>query len=81
MGRALSGIARVLLLGLVLTAGASSLSLARPPSPDQIPDQKPLKHEVTVALKLIQVFVSDRDGKPVRGLIREDFILQGQWRA
>jgi VWFA-related protein len=76
MSRALSGIARVLLLGLVLPTGASSLSSAKPPSPDQIPDQKPLKHEVSVALKLIQVFVSDREGKPVRGLVRGDFILR-----
>jgi VWFA-related protein len=37
--------------------------------------QKPLQHEVSVALKLIQVFVTDKDGKPITDLAREDFIL------
>jgi len=37
--------------------------------------QKPLKHEVAVVLKLIQVFVTDKTGQPVNGLTRDDFIL------
>jgi VWFA-related protein len=41
--------------------------------PVQLP--KPLKHEVTVTLKLIQVIVTDKKGNPVTGLKKEDFIL------
>ena len=32
-------------------------------------------HEVTVTLKLIQVYVTDKDGNPVSDLKRSDFIL------
>jgi len=38
-------------------------------------DQESLQHEVTVTLKLIQVFVTDKDGKPVTGLRKTDFEL------
>ena len=38
-------------------------------------DQAPLQHEVTVTLKLIQVFVTGPDGKPARDLARSDFVL------
>ncbi len=38
--------------------------------------QPPLRHEVTVALKLIHVYVTDRGGRPVRGLKKGDFILR-----
>lgn len=38
------------------------------------------KHEVTVALKLIPVIVVDDDGQPVRGLTKEDFIIQEDGR-
>jgi VWFA-related protein len=37
--------------------------------------QAPLQHEVTVTLKLIQVFVTGPDGKPARGLAKSDFAL------
>jgi VWFA-related protein len=37
--------------------------------------QKPLEHEVTVTLKLIQVFVTDRKGNPVTDLEKSDFML------
>jgi len=37
--------------------------------------QKPLQHEVAVTLKLIQVFVTDKNGKPVLDLTKDDFIL------
>ncbi len=37
--------------------------------------QKPLQHEVTVTLKLIQVFVTDKNGNPVTDLTKDDFIL------
>src|SRR4030042_2189020 len=38
-------------------------------------NQESLQHEVTVTLKLIQVFVTDKDGKPVTGLGKTDFEL------
>ena len=34
-----------------------------------------IQHEVTVTLKLVQVFVTDKDGNPVRGLKADDFSL------
>jgi VWFA-related protein len=37
--------------------------------------QVPLQHEVTVTLKLIQVFVTGPDGKPALDLTRSDFVL------
>ncbi len=37
--------------------------------------QAPLQHEVTVTLKLIQVFVTGPDGKPALDLARSDFVL------
>ncbi len=38
-------------------------------------DQKQEQHEVTVTLKLIQVYVTDKDGKPAMDLELEDFQL------
>ncbi|GAH58594.1 unnamed protein product, partial [marine sediment metagenome] len=35
----------------------------------------PLQHEVTVVLKLIQVFVTDKDGNPFTDLKKSDFEL------
>jgi VWFA-related protein len=37
--------------------------------------QKPLRHEVTVTLKLIQAIVTDKSGNPVTELAKDDFIL------
>jgi VWFA-related protein len=41
----------------------------------QSPQQPPLKYEVTVTLKLIQVYVTDKSGKPVRDLTKDEFRL------
>ena len=38
-------------------------------------DQEELKYEVTVALKLVQVYVTDKKGNPVTDLKKSDFIL------
>ena len=38
-------------------------------------DQKALQHEVTVTLKLVQVYVTDKQGNPVTDLTKDDFIL------
>ena len=37
--------------------------------------QKELQHEVAVTLKLIQVYVTDKEGNPVTDLKKEDFFL------
>lgn len=37
--------------------------------------QQPLEHEVTVTLKLVQIFVTDKDGNPVKDLEISDFEL------
>ena len=38
-------------------------------------EQQELKHEVSVLLKLVQVYVTDKKGNPVTDLERSDFIL------
>ena len=38
-------------------------------------DQEALQHEVSVILKLVQVYVADKNGKPVTELERSDFEL------
>jgi VWFA-related protein len=42
----------------------------KPPDP-----QTPIQHQVTVTLKLIQVFVADAGGKPAMDLEKTDFVL------
>ena len=37
--------------------------------------QEGLQHEVSVTLKLVQVYVTDRQGRPVTDLSRGDFVL------
>ena len=41
----------------------------------QSPQQAPLQHEVTVTLKLVQVYVTDKKGNPVTDLRKDEFIL------
>jgi VWFA-related protein len=41
----------------------------------QSPQQPPLKYEVSVTLKLVQVTVVDKGGKPVRDLTKDEFVL------
>jgi VWFA-related protein len=38
-------------------------------------EQRPLRHEVSVTLKLIQVYVTDKQGNPVMDLGKSDFAL------
>ena len=40
-----------------------------------INQQEDQDYSVTVNLKLIQVFVTDREGKPIQNLTKDDFIL------
>jgi VWFA-related protein len=61
------------ILALLAPGGAG-----RPPSSAQVKAQTPgapLQHEVTVTLKLIQVFVTDANGKPALDLERSDFVI------
>ena len=59
----ISGRLLVLLLGFTLNAS----------SPQEKPGQLPLEHKVTVSLKLIQVFVMDKHGRPMTDLEKTDF--------
>jgi len=58
-----------LIMGL-LSLGIRDAQAFRPGS-----GQDELQHEVSVTLKLVQVYVTDRQGRPVTDLSREDFIL------
>ncbi len=62
-----------LIAGLCFFPGSFSQSGSA--SQDAVRLQKPLQHEVTVTLKLIQVYVTDKNGKPVIDLTKDDFIL------
>jgi VWFA-related protein len=44
-------------------------------------DQKPLRHEVSVTLKLVQVLITDKAGNPVTDLGRDDFVLTDDGQA
>jgi len=44
-------------------------------SQEAVQIQKPLQHEVSVTLKLVQVYVTDKKGKPVQDLEKADFIV------
>ncbi|NTV80733.1 MAG: VWA domain-containing protein [Candidatus Aminicenantes bacterium] len=71
----------LLLFGLaVVLFGASSNSPAGPTPQATGTGQKPLRHEVTVVLKLFQVFVTDRKGDPVTDLRKEDFVVTDDGR-
>jgi len=63
-----------------IVAAAAFLLMQTKPTPaspqeSRSPQQPPLKYEVSVTLKLIQVYVTDKDGKPVRDLTKDEFRL------
>jgi len=63
---------------LLLILIAFSLISALPANPKPTQEKKSeiqLQHEVTVTLKLVQVYVLDKNGNPVTDLTKEDFIL------
>ncbi len=70
----------LLWLGLfaLASAGQTQTSDRQAVSP-----QKPLQHEVAVTLKLIQVYVTDKNGKPVANLDKSAFQIydNGQLQA
>lgn len=68
----------ILLLGFFFYSSASvNLSLSQE---NIVRDQERLEHEVSVALKLVQVYVTDKSGKPVGDLVKEDFVLYDNGR-
>ena len=69
---------RLATAGLAVLSVALGLGAVRPGLPArQKPSdpQAPIRHQVTVTLKLIQVFVADAAGKPAMDLEKSDFIL------
>jgi VWFA-related protein len=60
--------------------GAMVLTAAVLAGQEQIRIKSP-EHEVRVTLKLIQVYVTNADGKPVKNLTKEDFVLMEDGRA
>ena len=68
----------LLIISLWIFAGPSSQP--RSASEETVQLQKPLQHEVAVTLKLIQVYVTDKKGKPVQDLTKEDFIVRDNGR-
>ena len=49
-------------VGLFFCSGLGSI--LRRPAPQEVPGQQPLRYEVSVVLKLIQVYVTDKAGAP-----------------
>jgi VWFA-related protein len=75
-------------LAIALTAVVLLSSAAGPAAvasglgcPSQAQDvSKPIQHEVSVVLKLIQVYVTDKKGKPVEDLTLENFMVTDDGR-
>jgi len=64
-----------LLILLLVFITYPSLEELETNTPQEKKEQEALQYEVTVVLKLVQVFVTDKKGKPVTDLTKEDFIL------
>jgi len=60
-------------LMIIMLGALSAAPAATAPAAGQQAEK--LRHDVKVILKLIQVFVADKDGKPVKDLSKEDFRL------
>jgi VWFA-related protein len=80
-GAALGAAGFLLLAGLiVLTAfAAPTVSPPGPTTPQQALTDKP-QHEVSVVLKLVQVYVTDKKGQPVEDLALGDFAVTDNGR-
>jgi VWFA-related protein len=61
------------LLSFLMSLAASAPAAA--PAQDAVSPRKPLQHEVAVTLKLVQVYVTDKDGRPAMDLGKSDFRL------
>ncbi len=65
---------RAALFGALCAIAVAPLAPALMNRPQAVvPAQKPLQHEVAVTVKLIQVYVTDKAGKPTMGLSKSDF--------
>ena len=64
----------ILAVPVLLLSMASGLTLSIHPSQEAV-KQPPLQYEVSVVLKLLQVYVTDKSGAPVRDLTKDDFIV------
>ena len=53
----------------------SGYGLCHPESLQLKKNQETLQHEVVVVLKLVQVYVTDKDGNPVKDLEKPDFVI------
>jgi VWFA-related protein len=63
----------VVFLGYMILQIGASATLASPQEPQTLPQA--FQYEVSVTLKLIQVYVTNKDGKPVADLKKEDFAI------
>ncbi len=61
--------------GILIFLGVISAPFFIIKAAPQSPQQPPLQYEVSVTLKLVQVYVTDKSGKPVRDLLKEDFAV------
>ncbi len=62
----------ILFLALAIQPNLHEL---KPESTQTQKSQKAFQYEVTVVLKLVQVFVTDKEGNPIIDLTKDDFIL------
>ena len=67
----------IILISFYIVLGFLSVPLPHliPAPQEAVRLEKPLQHEVSVTLKLIQVYVTDLNGKPVMHLSKSDFLL------
>jgi len=70
-----SGMIRLLAVLVGITLLFISFSATPASAQAQQAPAKPLQYHVSVTLKLFQVYVTDKDGKPARDLTRDDFTL------
>lgn len=68
------GLPAILLALLIMQVAAGGIP-SSPQEREAVKLQQPLKYEVSVVLKLIHVYVTDKKGNPVRDLTKNDFTV------
>ncbi len=79
-----AGVARFVRLGMCAVVAFGLLSLVSFDGRAQSsasPQEKPLRHETGVTLKLVQAYVTGKDGKPVMDLTPADFVVTDNGKA
>lgn len=66
---------RIIIILLACGLLLAPVGSASRPLPAQQDSERGLQHEVSVILKLIQVYVMDKSGNPVRDLTKDDFVV------